>query len=250
MSDQDIFANQTNSQETPETSQTPDPIMTKLFQIRNENGDPKYKTVEAALDALAASQQFIPTLLSEKQQMQTQLEDATKKLQELGTVDDLLKRMGSQPSKSGEEPKTNDSTPMTEETLTKIVQKVLDTRDVDHKRDQNLKTVIDAVVKTYGDQAGAHIQKRATEMGVTPDHLRDLARSTPSMALELLIPKTKSVVAPSQSSIIPPTQVPTGNEYPTYERGAARGGMSNKELAERWRKSAEYTNKRLGVETS
>lgn len=248
MSDQDIFNTQNDSQETPETSQTPDPIMTKLLQIRNENGDPKYKTVEAALDALAASQQFIPTLLSEKQQMQTQLENATKKLQELGTVDDLLKRMGSQPSKSGEESKTTDSTPMTEETLTKIVQKVLDTRDVDHKRDQNLKTVIDAVVKTYGDQAGSHIQKRATEMGVTPDHLRDLAKTTPSMALELLLPKQKSVVAPSQSSIIPPTQIPDGNEYPTYERGAARGGLSNKELGERWRKSAAYTNKRLGVE--
>ena len=138
-----------------------------------------------------------------------------------------------------------------EEKLVKTVQTILETREADRLQDQNLKAVIDTVVNTYGDQAGAHIQKRATELNISTDQLRDMAKTSPQVALELLQVKSKpSVVVPSRSSVIPPTSVPDSNEYPTYERGVARGGLSNKELAERWRASTKFTNKRLGLETN
>lgn len=245
MSDKDIFGTDT----TPPVNT--DPFADKLLQIKNENGEPKYKDVATALDALVASQQFIPTLLTEKQQIEAELAETKQRLQERDTMEDLFKKLETATSTPHKTPETNpSSTVVNEETLAKTVQSILDTREADRQREQNLKSVIDAVVKTYGDQAGAHIQKRATELGITTNQLRDMASNSPSVVVELLAIKSKPVVVPSQSSLIPPTQVPDGNEYPTYERGVARGGLSNKELASRWRESTKYTNKRLGLETS
>lgn len=251
MPDPDIFGTTPQNPTEPQSPVQTDPLVEKLMQIKNEKGEPKYKDVFVALDALAASQQFIPTLLTEKQQIEQENAELKKRLEEMGNVQDLIQQF-SKPSEPQNIPPTNPNAPVVnEETITKTVQTILESREADRQREQNLKAVIDTVVNAYGDQAGAHINKRATELNISTDQLREMARTSPQVALELLQAKGKTtVVLPSQSSIIPPTSVPDGNEYPTYERGVARGGMSNKELAERWRASTKFTNKRIGLETS
>ena len=65
MSDQgNIFGGTTPNQEPGSSEQTPatPSYADKLSGITNESGEQKYATVETALDALAASQQYIPQL--------------------------------------------------------------------------------------------------------------------------------------------------------------------------------------------
>lgn len=246
MSDPDIFTAEKATEEKPLHSELP--LADKLAGIKNENGEQKYKDVESALDALKASQEFIPTLLREKAEIAAEKTRLEKQLQEIGSVQDLIKNFSpnSAPPDKSTTPET--TTVVSEETIVKTVQSALQAQQENQRREANLKSVVETVTKQFGAQAGAHIQKRATELGLSTDSLKEMASTSPSAALELLVPKTKSVVTPSQSSIIPPLNASHQDAYPTYEKGVTQGGLSNKELAERWRKSADYTNKRIGLD--
>jgi hypothetical protein len=95
-----------------------------------------------------------------------------------------------------------------------------------------------------------HISQKAKELNTTPAALKELAKTNPTMALTLLSAgSVKSVSLPSQSSVIKPITPNVDNPRPVVERGAARGGFSNKELAEMFNKSKAFTNKRLGLES-
>lgn len=251
MSDQDIF----NQEQPKPNAETLPPVQEDLFgdklnKIVNENGLPKYKDVNTALDALIASQQFISTLTTEKKSMQEENELLKQKLEEIGDVEDLINRVrpnADTPPKV--ETKTAPSV-VSEEVIANTVQDILSKREREASQNTNLNTVISAVTKQYGDQAGAHIRKRAEELGTTTDALRAMAMTQPHVAMEVLVGKTSKSVTPSRSQTVPPHVVPNDNEYPEVKRGVARGGYSNKELAEVWNKSKEYTNKRIGLENS
>ena len=49
-----------------------------LGSIKNERGEPKYKDVQTALDALKHSQDFIPQLKIEKEQLEIKLANLDK----------------------------------------------------------------------------------------------------------------------------------------------------------------------------
>lgn len=251
MSDQDIFTSQTQNplEATPPVVST-DPFADKLNQIKNDRGEPKYKDVATALDALVASQNFISTLTLEKQTIAQENAQYKQKLEEIGNIEDLIKRVN--PTAVPPSPAVTPASPqvVSEEVIVNAVQGILSQREKQQAQSANLNAVISAVTKQYGDQAGAHIRQRAAELGTTTDALREMAAQSPVVALELLIGKSKGTVTPSLSQNVPPREIPNTNEYPKHERGAARGGLTNKELVSRWKQSVDYTNKRIGLETN
>lgn len=250
MSDSDIFAQQQNQQvETPPIISN-DPFADKLMGIKNENGEPKYKDVATALDALIASQQFIETLKSEKQQLLQEKERLRIENEEMASVNDLINRLNP-PAEPPNTTVTAVNKGLSEDDIAKLLEQKLAQRDQEKVRDQNLSLVIGQLSKVYGDQAGAHIQKRAQELNTTTDSLRELARANPQMALELLAVKSVKIpVTPSQSQIVPPHTPSDDNPVPSWDRGAARGGLSNKELLNRWKQSTAFTNKRIGLDSN
>lgn len=256
MSDQDLFAE--NNTEQPNTAGDPsqtqsNPFADKLSTIMNEDGQPKYKDVETALDALAASQQFIEQLKQEKRAEEQARQEAEAKLSQMGSIEDFVNRI-----KPTAEPKTPEVTPkeaegLSEEKIAQLMEQRLTERENAQLQESNLKTVVSKLSELYGgaDKAREAIKAKAKELGTTPSELQDLSRKNPAMALTLLGGGAKVSPQPSQSTSVPPISAPDDNPRPTVEvgKGIAHGGYSNKQLVEMLRKSKEYTNKRLGVET-
>ena len=251
MPDQDIFDDtQPNPKpvETPPTSQ-PDPFADKLMAIKNENGEPKYKTGEAALEALQASQQFIETLKTEKQGVLTDLEKAKAELAKMGNIDDFVKRIAPNAEPEPTKPTSEKSQSLSEEEITKLLETALSKREQESRAKANLDSVIVEVSKTHGDKAASVIAQRAKDLQTTPEALRELAKTNPTMALTLLNVKVQPSAQPSRSTTIPPIHSSESNPAPVFEKGVARGGFSNKELVDRWRQVKDFTYKELKVET-
>lgn len=249
MSDQTMFNEPTQTQATPVTSQS-DPFVDKLMAIRNENGEPKYKSVEAALDALAESQRFIETLKSEKRTVEEQLEAEKAERQKMGNIEDFVKKISPNAQPSPAPVTAGNAQGLSEERVAQLFQEQLQARERETTAQRNLDTVVSTLAQMHGDKASAFITQKAQELNTTPAALKELAKSNPTMALTLLggaVVKTNA--SPSQSSIVKPSNPSDPNPKPTYERGIARGGLSNKELLERFNASKAYTNKRIGLET-
>lgn len=250
MSDQTMFTNENNEQQETPAKPQPNPFEDKLKAIRNEDGEPKYKDVETALEALAASQQFIETLKTEKRTTEEQLNAMKTELEKMGNIEDFVKRI----SPNAQEPEKKVETPPTvkglsEEEVRQLLEDSLTQRDKQSKAEQNLNRVVEELSKVHGDKASAYIQMKAKELNTTPAALKELASSNPTMALTLLGSQAKPSSQSSPSSINSPRTAPNTNEAPHWEKSAARGGLTNSQLMERWRQSKDYTNKRIGLET-
>lgn len=252
MSDQDDIFNTKQDKNNPgETPPNPsaDPFTDLLMEIKGEDGQPKYKSVEDALKALNHAQQFIKTLQTEKQGVQGELETMREELKKMGNIEDFINRLKppADPTKStptGDEPKG-----LSEEDIKNMLEKTLLARENEQKQASNLQSVIQKMSELHGDKAAHVIAQRAKELNTTSESLRELAKTNPSMALALLqVPASKGV-QPSQSSITLPRSTNPTLEPPVFEKSAARGGLTNKELRDRWNAVGEYTRKRLNVET-
>lgn len=252
MSDNDMFNEEpTNKPDTEETPPTPpsDPFADKLQAITNENGEPKYKDVETALEALKASQQFIETLKAEKSQTSEELEQARKELERVGNIEDFVNRIKPEAETKAkvETPPTTHS--LSEEEITELLKKQLDQREQQSQQARNLEEVTRKLSEVHGDKSAEHIKQRAKELGTTAAELKTLSMSNPNMALALLGTPGKTVPKPSQPSTLNlPPNTNEANPAPKWDRGAARGGLTSAELADRWRQSRDYTNKRIGLE--
>lgn len=251
MSDNDMFQEKTTSTEqqkteTPSSTST-DPFADKLNGIKNEQGQPKYKDVETALEALAASQQFIEQLKAEKAEEKRLREEREAELTKMGSIDDFVKKLN--PTTQTEEkvatPQT--STGLSEEKVAELLEQRLAARDQQSVQTQNLQTVTAKLSELYGDKSSTYIQQRATELGTTVTELKQLAMNNPKMALAALGGGTVQKQAPSQPSMNLPYTPSEDNQPPKFDRGTTRGGLTSKEVAERFKQSKAYTNKRLGV---
>ena len=251
MSDNDMFNEQPQQEqpkvETPPTANS-DPFADKLSAIKNEQGEPKYKDTETALEALSASQQFIERLKAEKAEEQRLRVELETKLTKLGSIDDFVKKLNPNTQTNERVETPQNSAGLSEEKVAELLQKHLAQRDQESQQTKNLSEVTQKLSELYGDKSAALIQQRAKELGTTAAGLRDLAKSNPKMALALLSTPSKAPApAPSQTSMNLPYTPREDNPMPRFEKGTTRGGLSNAELAERFKQSKSYTNKRIGV---
>lgn len=251
MPDQGDIFDETNKQPNPaETPPNPnaDPFVDLLTEIKGDDGQPKYKSIEDAIKALAHSQQFIKTLQEEKRGVEQERDTAREELTKMGSIEDFINRIdpNAEPKKSnptGEVPKG-----LSEEDIQALLDKNLTQREQQRRQEDNLGSVIRKMSELHGDKAASVIAQRAKELNTTTEELRNLAKTNPNMAMALLQVPNKQPVQPSQSSMNLPRSTNPDLEPPTFERSAARGGLSNNELRDRWRKVGEYTKKRLNVE--
>lgn len=248
MSDQEMFGNETPNpnSETPNPSQ-PNPFADQLSGIKNENGEPKYKDVEAALNALSQSQQHIKTLESERATQGQELDQARQDLAKMGSIDDFVKKISpnAAPTNPSETPVVSS---LSEEKVVSILQEQMQRTQEVQVQDANLKSVIAQLSQIHGEKASSMIKQKAVEMNTTPQALQDLAKSNPAMALAVLGGGTSSPTQPSRGTTIPPISSPDDNPIPKWDRGIARGGLTNSELMERVAEAKKYTYKRLGLD--
>jgi hypothetical protein len=248
-----MFSDETQQPKPEETTQPSTPpqqqdlFADKLREITKEDGSPKYRDVETALSALKESQSFIEKLKEENREREERLSKLEQELNSRQSVDEAVERL-----LGSAQQKPKDDQPMSSgldaKTVEEMIQRTLTTREKEQLYKNNLVSVETQVAEWYGDKAKEVIATRAKELDMTPKKLGELASENPKLALRLL--KDAEVDAPkaTKSSQTPPRSVPQ-DQYQPPEKSLVKGGMTNKELVEQWRKIQEHTNKRLGVET-
>lgn len=183
----DIFTQATQS-ETP-ASQGDDALVTKLTSIVNENGEPKYADLPTALDALKASQDFIPTLKNEvslKDQEIATLRNQIAESQGMIRAQEEMARLLTQPTAQPEAQPVPQPAAQESVDVNSLVQAAFQNYQQQTLADKNWSEVNNVLESQYGAKAFEHMQNKAAALNTTPEALREMAKTNPSMALALL----------------------------------------------------------------
>lgn len=167
---------------TPNPSQAPDELTTLLLQVKNENGEPKYKSVKDALIGLQHAQTHIQTLLSEKRTVDTELNE----LRPVATKVTELEKLVNQLTQKTDTPATPAVNGLSEEQVAKLVEQTLDRNTQARIAKDNTTTVVDSVKKAFGENAEKVFYEKASELGMDIASFNALAARTPLAVLKLL----------------------------------------------------------------
>lgn len=182
MSDQNIFDDKSNKQVTPDNSLPSNldtQVATLLGNIKNENGEQKYKTVEEALKALSHSQSFIPTLQKESREKDNLIKELTEKAGKIDQLEASLQEIvNRQNTKTNVEIDEEQIHNLVNNSLSKITEKA--------RAESNTKQVIDKLVELHGDKAGEVFYTKALEAGLDKAEINALAAKSPSAVFKLL----------------------------------------------------------------
>ena len=169
-----------------------------LNGIRNSDGVPKYKDVQTALQALAASQSFIETLKTEKAETERKLAEAASglsKQEELErTVRELIQKQN--------ETRQTGEAHMSPEQIAEMVNRTLSQNALKQTSKQNQQQVAATLKQQFGDKAESAYNAAAEENGFTVEEFNALAAKSPKAVLKMLgvqSAQSKSF-APNQSS--------------------------------------------------
>lgn len=189
MTDETIFNNKEQDQNSGDTSdqqQSPNNqqqvdlnaiFQDRLSGITNDNGEPKYKDVYTALEALKHSQDYIRTLETENKGFK---EELTKH----ETLEEAFNRLNSTNTNQNTD-NTNSKKEIDVETLRRLVREEAELSSKETRKQQNSTQVSSELVKKFGDvdKAKKAFQDKAEELGVTFDFLSDLASNSPKAVL-------------------------------------------------------------------
>lgn len=209
MSDPSIFDSNSGSTtpNTPAGSSTPaapqgnDVLATLLGSIKNETGEPKYKTVEDGLKALNHSQTFITQLQSE---LQAARAEAAKLKVEADRVAEIERSV--QELMNGKSQPAGATTPPTVDaaSIAAMVEQHLSASQLKAKRDSNLSTVVTALQEKFGSEAPKKFYDKAQELGFSNAEINDLAAKSPSAVLQLFgfnVNQKQPNAAPNTSTV-------------------------------------------------
>lgn len=230
MSSDSLFSQEQVTQPTPEHSSI-DTVATKLFNIKNEKGEPKYDSLEKAIGALEASQAFIPQLKDENERLKAQLAALQSDASKRETVEEVIARFTAnrqtpEPTPTSEAPKGLD-----EATVEEILQRTLTQREKQTVAAQNVSLVRNALVSKFGDKAQEAVSAKAKELGMSMELVDQLAASSPQAVLTWFQASPAPSGAPVRSTVnLPEHQAQPGVKQPSVSM--VRGGASQKDIIE------------------
>lgn len=231
-------------QETPATPQN-DPFADQLAQIRGDDGQPKYKDVGTALDALKQAQEFIPQLLSEKRAEEAARKELEAEVAKRKALEDYLNdRQPAQPAPVAE---TKATEGLNEADIAKLVQQQLVQNQTEQTHNANLQDVSNKLAEKFGDKTKDAVAAVVKQYGISADRLREDSKTNPQFVLKLFENVSVENAQPLDVAKRTTFAEPGTPKLPSYDRGIARGGFTDSELIERFRESRKVTNARLGV---
>ena len=191
MSDQNsIFENKDNQGQPPQTNNAPngggnvnnDALTTLLSNIKNERGEQKYKTVEAALEALQHAQNYIPTLKNTSQELEQKLQEALEKAAKVEALERTVQQLAQSVTSVQD---TTGKNVIDEGTIAELVNRTLTKTQVETQQKLNLSEVVQAFQKTFGEKAEETFYTKGAELGMSKEQLNGLAKSNPKVVLKL-----------------------------------------------------------------
>lgn len=200
MSDQtNVFENPEGNNNSPAPATNNDNYSAMLASIKNERGEQKYKNIEEALKALQSSQEYIPKLHQEIDNLKSQkntLEEQYEKALSIGEKIDLLleerDRSGAPFDDNGgeptppkpEEPPAQNS--LNTDDLYRDFRQRMRNEEASLVQQRNFEEVNRALSQMYGDKAYEFIANKSTEYGMSVEQMKQLASTNPKAALSLL----------------------------------------------------------------
>lgn len=205
MSEQNIFDGTPPATPPVETvTPTVEPenaLLTKLKQIKNDQGQPKYDSLEKALDALAASQEFIPQVKSEKEKLEAELAELRAKQSSMESVESIVEKL-LQSKKPPEVPATTQEPKgLDKDSVAAIVREQQELLVKEQQAKANSDKVTKILTEKFGERTKEEVAKKAVELGMSPARLGQLATEAPDAVLRLFNTEQKAPVAPSLSDV-------------------------------------------------
>lgn len=244
----DIFESQgattPDNDDTNAARQQADIFVEKLLEIKREDGSPKYESVEDALDALKASQEHIRRIEAENAEYKTKAAESDQLKETLARLENK------EVNKENPSDKTNTNGGLSEEAARELIRKQLQEEKTQETLVNNVKTVQDTLISKLGskEKAQEFVVKKAKELGMSPEALKQLSASSPNAALALL----GEAVKPSSNVNTSTTRLPLSqpdSELKAPEVSILSGrGATSKNQTDFAKRVRERVYKRMNVE--
>lgn len=242
MSDQDLFDDDKGKNENTDSSKTNQEAGSVentsedlLKTVLNENGEPKYSTVEDLAKGAANAQDHIKNLEAELATLRDK-GNASDKLDELMEAVKESKGSG-----QGDE---NTSTMKPEDVLGIVKDYLTDTKAAE-SRETNISTVTSHFKSRYGKDASEKLYGKAEDLGFSREEINRMIANNPNAALKVLgEDKAKSSKTDPLSTNGVSTSQFSGksDEKPT----SVMGPTTSARLTDSWKASQRKTLERLG----
>lgn len=213
----------------------------QLAQILNEEGKPKYKDVQTALAALKASQEYIPSIKQEKEQLEKTVEQLREELSKRAVLQEVVEKLKQEKTpqvnqemeqENNQQHQQSSLTPeQIQEMLEQYVPQILEKRQEQTVAQQNIIAVDKKLKEFYGEKVEEAVKAKAEGLGLSIQDLEALSAKSPASVLELLgVKENKPTGKTFQSSVnIPPISKPSDDLKPTKSMLL---GATGKEQAE------------------
>lgn len=240
MTDQSIFGNQ-NPLETPANpgagnapnGQIDPAIATLLGEIRNERGEPKYKSLNDAIIALKHSQEYIPQISAKLQEKESEIERLRKEADKMAELERSVQALTQRQTEA-----PTSAQGMSEEQIADLVTKTLSRNEQIRIAKENQQAVVSQMKASFGTEAENVFNKKAQELGMTVEELNALAARTPKAVLNLIgVSKPVTTGAPSATNLNTSGFTPRPNSHIGRNTTALPVGATSQELAQESQRS-------------
>jgi len=248
MSDQDnIFqgnapATQPNNV-APAAANVPptDSFATLLASVKNERGEPKYRSVEEAFNGLKNAQEYIPTLKNDLVAKEQALQAAQAEIARLKAVEETVLALTSNqnnsapPAQAAFDPKQ----------IAELVSSQINQHQTETVQRANVASVVSTLQSVFGADAEKTFYGKAEEFGMSMQEMNTLAAKSPKAVLKMLGIEggaQKQNVAPVQGTINTGAYQPKQDTFVGRNTKSAMIGATTEDLR------AENHNARAMVE--
>lgn len=238
MSDQTSIFNEnkleTPAQTTPDS--TPD-INTFLSEIKNEKGEPKYKSPAEAFKALKHSQEYIPELSKKVKEYEQETEQLRKEAARVAELEEIIKRLN--PSERSDTATTAHEYP--EDKISSKIDEILAKKETEKVQVRNVETVVNTLRERLGEDAEKQFYTKAKELGMSVVEMNTLASKAPLAVLQLfgVTESVKNKTSVSTSSVNTTSFEPTTTSAISKNSKSVLMGATSSEILEESRNAAK-----------
>lgn len=212
----------------------------QLAQIVGDDGQPKYKDVNTALDALKHSQEYIKTLKTETDAEKAARIAAEAKVKSQEEIEALLT-----PTPKAEPTPEPSPEPQPEGLSLEDVEAYFAKKEATKVAQANVDAVSVAIREAYGAEAKEKYAEALASSGLDADTAVDLAKKAPDSLLKLMGVEKPKADPSAQSSVN--TSI-LDETKPEKAPESVFGVTTHKQLTDIWLESKRRTNAKLGIE--
>lgn len=177
----DPIENAPPADQNGETQQQPTETPNVFDQISEATGK-NYSDPDAVIKALTAKDEHIAKLEDEGKQTRELVDTLSTKVEESINAQKVLEELSNRPENTDATP----AQPVGKEEIKNVFNELFNSRSIETVQEQNLNAVNAKLAEVYGDKALEALKSKATELGLTPERVKELAKESPKSAMTLL----------------------------------------------------------------